>query len=106
MDRERGLNSEIRNKQRIYNKSNRKKSRQNLYNFMKDKACIICKESDIACLQFDHRDKTTKLFNISEAMGYGWEKILNEISKCDILCANCHHKRTAKQFNWYYNLDK
>jgi 5-methylcytosine-specific restriction endonuclease McrA len=25
----------------------------------------------------------------------------NEIEKCQILCANCHLRKTANDFNWY-----
>ena len=30
--------------------------------------------------------------------------ILEEVKKCEILCANCHAKKTAKQFGWYKDL--
>jgi hypothetical protein len=71
--------------------------------YMKDKMCIDCDESDIRVLEFDHLDPTTKKFGISKAMtdGKKWEEILIEISKCQILCANCHKKRTAAQFGWF-----
>jgi hypothetical protein len=32
---------------------------------------------------------------------YSWSKILEEIEKCDVRCANCHRRRTAKQLGWY-----
>jgi hypothetical protein len=42
-------------------------------------------------LEFHHRDPKTKDFNVSAAVsGIGIVKFLTEISKCDILCANCH----------------
>jgi hypothetical protein len=31
---------------------------------------------------------------------YSWKAIEEEISKCEVRCANCHRRRTAKQFNW------
>jgi hypothetical protein len=29
-----------------------------------------------------------------------WRRVLVEIEKCDVRCANCHRKRTAQQFGW------
>ena len=33
--------------------------------------------------------------------GQSKEAILEEIAKCDLICANCHRIRTAKQLGWY-----
>src|SRR5689334_12090525 len=57
-------------------------------------SCVICGESDSACIEFHHRDGETKDFNVSDfvAPGYGKSRILEEISKCIALCANCHRK--------------
>lgn len=47
-------------------------------------------------MQFDHvRGK--KLFNIAEHHNTGIKKLLEEIAKCDIVCANCHAERTHKR---------
>lgn len=46
-------------------------------------------------MQFDHRDPGVKLFNVSAAPGrYSTDQVLNEIAKCDVVCANCHAERT------------
>jgi hypothetical protein len=65
--------------------------------------CVDCGESDPACLEFDHRDRATKKFNICTAVKNqkNWNKILVEIEKCDIRCKNCHAKKTAAQFGWF-----
>ena len=42
-------------------------------------------------LQFHHRDSKEKEFTISDAgLTRSWAKLLAEIEKCDLLCANCH----------------
>ncbi len=55
-------------------------------------------------LQFDHIDPSTKKFNLGDAARtQGRLKVIEEMEKCVLLCANCHALRTAKQFNWYVN---
>lgn len=58
-----------------------------------EKACS-CGEQDYKCLDFHHIDPTTKKFNIGDAVRERQTKraILEEISKCEVLCANCHRK--------------
>ena len=51
-----------------------------------------CSESDITCLEFHHRDESTKKFSISEGKGNSTSMVQKEIAKCDILCKNCHMK--------------
>lgn len=63
--------------------------------------CVDCGEKDPICLEFDHRDPLTKEFNIGEGYNKSEKDILQEISKCDIVCANCHRKRTAKTYNQF-----
>ena len=47
-------------------------------------------------MDFDHREN--KSFGLARAIMYtGWQKILKEIKKCDLVCANCHRKRTHKR---------
>jgi hypothetical protein len=53
-----------------------------------------CGESDIVCMDFHHRNPDEKDSTIGKMVndGFGIEAILAEISKCDILCSNCHRK--------------
>ena len=56
--------------------------------------CIKCswkKHSEI--LQYHHRDKKSKKFKMSTGnlASYKWDKVIEEISKCDLLCPNCHN---------------
>jgi hypothetical protein len=60
------------------------------------KCCIKCGETDIAKLDFHHRDPTTKLFTIG-GPSRSQTAILAEIEKCDLLCHSCHSKHTRKQ---------
>lgn len=69
----------------------------------KAKAEYIQKLKDVPCmdcngvypryvLEFDHREE--KLYNISQMSNLGWATIKKEITKCDVICANCHAIRT------------
>lgn len=57
-------------------------------------SCIKCGESHPSCLDFHHRDPSLKDLNMQQVILYGWsrKRILEEIERCDVLCANCHRK--------------
>lgn len=62
--------------------------------------CIKCGESDWRCLDYHHRDPSQKVANISSLVGrasWTWERVLEEIAKCDLLCANCHRKEEIEE---------
>lgn len=47
-----------------------------------------------AALEFDHlRDKKMAISNMLN-QAYKWETILEEVAKCELVCANCHSIRT------------
>lgn len=80
---------------RIADKKARKvRNREFIQEYKRTHPCIRCGESDAVCLDFHHRDPVKKFIEVSLMgnRGYGQEKILTEITKCDILCANCHRK--------------
>jgi hypothetical protein len=49
-------------------------------------------------LEFDHlRDK---IANIGSMLKFAKDKILEEIKKCEIRCANCHRRKTSERGLW------
>lgn len=62
----------------------------------KDKPCTDCGVSyPYYVMQFDHLDPAEKLFNIGHiGPTTGRKRLLAEIAKCDVVCANCHCVRT------------
>jgi transcription elongation factor Elf1 len=74
-----------------------KRRREELRAWFRDlkttKSCARCGERTVECLQFHHRDPSEKLFDVSDIIArWSRERILVEIAKCDVLCANCHLK--------------
>lgn len=47
------------------------------------------------CMEFDHREPSTKRRAVANmvSQGQSWQTILEEIAKCDLVCANCHRIR-------------
>ena len=65
----------------------------------KSKPCKDCGYSfPPYVMDFDHREPESKEFDISSAFQrkMSLERILDEIAKCDLVCANCHRIRTHK----------
>lgn len=64
--------------------------------------CVECGESDITVLEFDHQSKISKFASVSSLIRArsSLEMVKEEIEKCQVRCANCHRRRTAKQFKW------
>ncbi len=55
--------------------------------------CIECGENHPACLQFHHRNREEKSFGIGGIVRKTHVSIKRrekEISKCEVLCGNCH----------------
>jgi hypothetical protein len=56
---------------------------------------ICSKCNSVEDLQFDHIDRSTKLFTLSgEGLDKKWETVLDELAKCQLLCSDCHKIKT------------
>lgn len=54
--------------------------------------CIKCGERDARCLDFHHRNENEKTYSIAAMGRRAWTVIEQEITKCDVICSNCHRK--------------
>ncbi len=82
-------------KERLESVHRRNLARKNEIDKIKSRQrCKKCEISDPDVLTFHHRIPKTKLFTISNGLNRNksMDKILSEIKKCDVLCANCHIK--------------
>ena len=60
---------------------------------LKGGGCEVCGyNKNLAALQFHHRNPKDKKFGLDvRSLGnLKMETIVNEVAKCDLLCANCH----------------
>ena len=77
-----------------------KRNQQFVYEYLLLHPCVDCGETDPIVLEFDHiygKDK-----GISQMISkHSLERIKNEIEKCDIRCANCHRRKTARERSFY-----
>ncbi len=66
---------------------------------LRDVACADCAQRFPPCaMDFDHRDPATKVQAVTRMIGRaGTARILAEVAKCDIVCANCHRLRTFER---------
>ena len=72
------------------------RSHAELLNALRDVPCADCGHRYAPCvMDFDHRDPNAKRNTVTRMIGRaGTARILDEVAKCDIVCANCHRART------------
>jgi hypothetical protein len=83
--------------QALDSRNYRSKMRKLVGRWKRSKGCKQCgynKRPEV--LQLDHRNPLTKIHKGSHAYKPWWSKvrIKEELSKCDVLCANCHIEKT------------
>ena len=87
------------------NRRNKNRQRQRLRTIMweaKGRPCQDCGRSFHPwVMEFDHRDGTTKEAAVANLVSKGCtdSRLLAEIGKCDVVCANCHRLRTYHRLN-------
>lgn len=91
---------------RAVNHRHKKKNRNRTFHdfvseYLLTHPCETCGETDIVVLDFDHLDPSTKKYAISTASwnGVSLDSIRQEMSKCRVLCSNCHRRHTAESRN-------
>jgi len=79
-----------------------------IYQHLLTHPCVDCGETDVMVLDFDHINPKNKSCGVTELARKhaSWKIIEQEIKKCVVRCANCHRRRTAKQFNGYSLLEE
>lgn len=86
--------SYTKEKRRNYQNTRRNKIRQELILYLGG-SCVVCQATDQ--LEFDHKDPKTKSFTIASGLDKPKDVLLAEVNKCQLLCKNCHLKKTISE---------
>lgn len=89
-------------RKRANRKAFAKRNRDFVFDYLSQHPCVDCGQTDPIVLEFDHiSDKEKAISNVIHR--WSLDHIVSEIEKCEVRCANCHRRKTAKQMNWHYN---
>ena len=89
-------------KDKTKERTNRSRTRHSryLWELKEASGCVDCGEKyPHYMLEFDHLPEHEKLGSpIDIARNYNMQKALDEVAKCEIVCANCHKIRTWQRY--------
>ena len=97
-------------KEKTRDRSNRSRTllKRKLWEIKEESGCMDCGEMyPHWMLDFDHRPEHDKIDSQSQIVHkYSWDRAIEELNKCDIVCPNCHRMRTyIRNQSGYKNLD-
>ena len=80
----------------------RGRNRSYMIDFLATHPCVDCGETDPVVLDFDHIDRSTKEYEVSNVVRWGCslERVKREIERCVVRCACCHRRKTAAEVGW------
>jgi len=85
----------------IHKEQARLDAREFIWDYLSTHPCAVCRENDPIVLEFDHiRGKDSDVARLV-ADGVSIERIRKEISRCQVLCSNCHRRKTALERGWF-----
>ena len=84
--------------QKVNQRRRAEENRHRINEYLRLHPCADCGETDIVVLEFDHV-RGRKLRDVCGMVLNSWKRILKEIAKCDVVCANDHTRRTAQRAN-------
>lgn len=72
--------------------------RREMVQKIKSRPCADCSiQYPYYVMDFDHREGETKEYTLNRIDRMTVRRILYEIAKCDVVCANCHRERTYQR---------
>lgn len=68
--------------------------------FVRAHPCLDCGETDPVVLEFDHVGPKRAEISTLVRRGVLETVLVEEMTRCEIVCASCHRRRTAKRQGW------
>jgi hypothetical protein len=62
--------------------------------------CVDCGQDDPVILEFDHVGEKTATIARLVSDGAKLDILAEEMSRCEVVCVNCHRRRTARRARW------
>lgn len=88
-----------------WNRKQRDVLRLYIFEKLSKSACIDCGEKDIVVLDFDHISGKRLGISLMFKNRYSIAAIKEEMQRCVIRCANCHRRKTAREFgHWKHRI--
>jgi hypothetical protein len=76
-------------------------NKQFVLDYLKEHPCLDCGEPDPVVLEFDHIGKKNIGIAAMINRGNSLDAIQAEIALCQVRCANCHRRKTAKDKGYF-----
>lgn len=93
--------SDYRSRKRQSEVERLKRNQDFMFQWLSEHPCVDCGEKDPVVLELDHQfDKKMMICDLVR-LRFSIENIQQELVKCLVRCANCHRRKTAKDFDWY-----
>ena len=96
-------NNKDHHRENVYDrrKKLRHEAKEYVLNYLSTHPCEMCGETDPVVLEFHHiggkEDEVSRLVHQSDSL----IRVIEEISRCQVLCSNCHKRVTAKERGWF-----
>jgi hypothetical protein len=83
---------------RVSNEARRQRAYLWLWGYLLEHPCVDCGEGDPVVLDFDHV-RGVKIGDVKRmaTQARSLTMITAEVEKCDVRCANCHRRKTARE---------
>jgi hypothetical protein len=68
--------------------------------YLQTRPCVDCGETDVVVLEFDHLSVKRAEISTLVRRGVLLPVLETELARCEVVCASCHRRRTARRGRW------